>query len=312
MFEKEAAQQIEFINANKKLLHLDAQRQIFGHHEDEGKYKILFGTGNHGKVAEFNKFLAVSSMMRELTSELIEFGVLGADYVEIEEDGETFLENCFLKSTGMSRSHNNWGKNILAEDSGICVDVLGGYPGVKSARCHDTEDMKHMIAKLFSEFPNIGRFLDRQATLHGYNSKVTDKNRVDFINKICVIENIRIIMEKASNEIKWPTNGMFRANFVTTASIAVSGKVVSYSSGTMSGHIGVPKYALYGSDENLFALYRDFGYNSIFYVESATSGNRVNYSEVNLDDRLRWNHRSIALSKVIIDFLVKRIIQLRP
>lgn len=50
---------------------------------------------------------------------------------EVEETGQTFADNAELKACGVSRVVPGL---VLADDSGLCVDALGGYPGVLSAR----------------------------------------------------------------------------------------------------------------------------------------------------------------------------------
>jgi XTP/dITP diphosphohydrolase len=52
------------------------------------------------------------------------------DFPEIEETGETFLENATLKAEGISRCVAGW---VLSDDSGLEVDALGGAPGVWSS-----------------------------------------------------------------------------------------------------------------------------------------------------------------------------------
>jgi XTP/dITP diphosphohydrolase len=57
-----------------------------------------------------------------------------ADYphaVEVEESGDTFAANAGLKATVQAQHLGEW---VLGEDSGLCVDALGGRPGVYSAR----------------------------------------------------------------------------------------------------------------------------------------------------------------------------------
>ncbi|MBO5305453.1 MAG: non-canonical purine NTP pyrophosphatase, partial [Clostridia bacterium] len=51
-------------------------------------------------------------------------------YEEIEEDGQTFKENALIKARAAARS----GKAGIGDDSGLCVNALGGAPGVYSAR----------------------------------------------------------------------------------------------------------------------------------------------------------------------------------
>src|SRR4029453_9476413 len=54
-----------------------------------------------------------------------------ASFPEVEETGETYLENAVLKATAVARAV---GQPALSDDSGIEVDALGGKPGPRSAR----------------------------------------------------------------------------------------------------------------------------------------------------------------------------------
>ena len=53
------------------------------------------------------------------------------DAVDVEETGGSFAENAALKASQQARALRAW---VLAEDSGLCVDALGGAPGIYSAR----------------------------------------------------------------------------------------------------------------------------------------------------------------------------------
>jgi XTP/dITP diphosphohydrolase len=86
--------------------------------------RLLLGTTNAGKIRELRTMLASPGL------ELISLCELPAA-PEVEEDGDTYLENALKKATTWAR----WsGVPTLADDSGLEVDVLGGVPGVKSAR----------------------------------------------------------------------------------------------------------------------------------------------------------------------------------
>lgn len=69
--------------------------------------------------------------------------------VPIVEDGTTFAENARIKAMTV---HQHTGEAVIADDSGICVDALGGRPGVYSAR-YGGEDLPHpeKIKLLLSE-----------------------------------------------------------------------------------------------------------------------------------------------------------------
>jgi XTP/dITP diphosphohydrolase len=88
--------------------------------------RLLLASANQGKLRELRTIL--HGLPVELVG-LAEAG-LGAP-PEVEETGDTFLENALLKA----RAYAAWaGLAAVADDSGLEVDALGGAPGVRSAR----------------------------------------------------------------------------------------------------------------------------------------------------------------------------------
>jgi len=85
---------------------------------------LVLGTTNPGKIRELIELL--SPLGLELKS-LDDFPVR----LEVEETGDSFAANARLKASAQARHLNLW---VLAEDSGISVDALGGAPGIYSAR----------------------------------------------------------------------------------------------------------------------------------------------------------------------------------
>jgi XTP/dITP diphosphohydrolase len=85
--------------------------------------KLVLASGNRGKLAEMGAILA------GLGVELVAQGDLGIE--DIEETGTTFIENALLKARHAARVS---GLPALGDDSGLCVDALGGAPGLYSAR----------------------------------------------------------------------------------------------------------------------------------------------------------------------------------
>lgn len=83
--------------------------------------RIVLATHNPHKVAELQQIVAQARPDLE---------VVGYDGPEPVEDGVTFAENALIKARAAA-AHT--GLAALADDSGICVDVLGGSPGVFSA-----------------------------------------------------------------------------------------------------------------------------------------------------------------------------------
>lgn len=86
--------------------------------------KILFATGNKGKMAEIREILADSGY--EIVS-LAEAGITS----DVEENGKTFAENAAIKAKFFAKES---GMMTLADDSGLVVDYMGGEPGIYSAR----------------------------------------------------------------------------------------------------------------------------------------------------------------------------------
>ena len=86
-----------------------------------GPRRIVLATHNAHKVEEFHAIVAATRPDLE---------VIGYDGPEPVEDGVTFAENALIKARAAA-AHT--GLTALADDSGICVDVLGGSPGVFSA-----------------------------------------------------------------------------------------------------------------------------------------------------------------------------------
>lgn len=105
--------------------------------------KIIFATKNEGKVREINEMLAREDI--ELVS-LNSFSSIP----EIIEDGKSYLENALKKARIIS---NLTGEMVLADDSGLQVDVLDGEPGLYSARyagegATDEKNNAKLLAKL--------------------------------------------------------------------------------------------------------------------------------------------------------------------
>lgn len=87
--------------------------------------KIIFATGNAGKVKE------VKAILADLNMEVLSMREAGVE-AEAEENGKTFIENAIIKATDI---HNKVPDAIvMADDSGLVIDALNGEPGIYSAR----------------------------------------------------------------------------------------------------------------------------------------------------------------------------------
>ena len=92
-----------------------------------GIRRILFATGNEGKMREIRSILADTGA--EVLS-MKEAGVC----VEIVEDGTTFEENALIKARAVAAAWEEPESVVLADDSGLVIDALSGEPGIYSAR----------------------------------------------------------------------------------------------------------------------------------------------------------------------------------
>jgi XTP/dITP diphosphohydrolase len=84
--------------------------------------ELIIASGNRGKIKEIKEILPGINILS-----LADIGFDG----DIPEPYDTFEQNAFIKADTIYKYTS---KNVFADDSGICVDALGGAPGVFSAR----------------------------------------------------------------------------------------------------------------------------------------------------------------------------------
>ncbi len=96
--------------------------------------KIIFATGNQGKLREFR------AILKDADVEVLSMKEAGFDG-DIEENGTTFEENALIKARTIAAVT---GLPTLADDSGLEIDYLNGEPGIYSAR-YLGEDTPHSV-----------------------------------------------------------------------------------------------------------------------------------------------------------------------
>jgi XTP/dITP diphosphohydrolase len=111
---------------------------------------IVLASNNPGKVKEINQLLTPADIR------VVPQGELGVP--EAEETGLSFVENAIIKARNAARIT---GLGAIADDSGIEVDVLGGAPGIYSARyagtgASDTDNLEWLLVEL-REVPEAER-----------------------------------------------------------------------------------------------------------------------------------------------------------
>lgn len=80
--------------------------------------EILIATNNSGKVKEIEEILSEYKLLTLKDLDL---------KIEVKEDGKTFEENSLKKAKEISEKTN---LPCIADDSGLCIDALDGFPGV--------------------------------------------------------------------------------------------------------------------------------------------------------------------------------------
>ncbi len=106
--------------------------------------QYVIATHNQGKLAELRRILAP----------------LGIDAVTVEglsepeENGATFAENAYIKAAAACRET---GKPAVADDSGLCIDALGGEPGVHTARYAPVGQRKLTVLQKLEGLPRHQR-----------------------------------------------------------------------------------------------------------------------------------------------------------
>lgn len=101
------------------------------------KKDIVMASGNNGKIKEAQEILK--------EYKIIPMKELGID-IDVEEDKETFIGNAIKKAETIAKELND--KMCLADDSGIEIEYLNGFPGVHTKRWLDGTDRERNLAIL--------------------------------------------------------------------------------------------------------------------------------------------------------------------
>ncbi|HEB13010.1 MAG TPA: XTP/dITP diphosphatase [Actinobacteria bacterium] len=110
--------------------------------------KIVLATRNFGKIREIKEIIDRPGIDWQVFDDQ-------AVWPQVDETGQTFLDNATLKAETLSRFFM---LPALADDSGLEVDALGGRPGVQSARfAGESATDAANVAKLLSELEKISK-----------------------------------------------------------------------------------------------------------------------------------------------------------
>ena len=122
--------------------------------------EIIIASGNKGKIKEVQEIFGNNF-------KIVSINELGID-IDVEEDKETFEENAIKKAETIANFIND-GRFVISDDSGIEVEALDGFPGVKTKRWFDGTDRERNLA-LISKL----------------NEKSKDNRKVKFITAIAI------------------------------------------------------------------------------------------------------------------------------
>ena len=101
---------------------------------------LYIASKNAGKIKEYKKLL------NTINCKLL----MQPQFIEVIEDGKTFEENAKKKASEVSLKTNNY---AIADDSGLCIEALGGMPGVFSSRfaVNDRKRIERVLKELQGE-----------------------------------------------------------------------------------------------------------------------------------------------------------------
>ncbi len=149
--------------------------------------RLVIATHNPGKLAEMRELLAPFGI------DALSAGELGL--VEPEETGARFQENARIKAQVAARAS---GLPAFADDSGLCVDALGGAPGIHSARWAGPE-------KDFA-----GAMQRIEEALRERNANGPGTRRAHFVSALCVAwpdGHIQEFEGRVDGTLVWPPRG---------------------------------------------------------------------------------------------------------
>lgn len=139
------------------------------------KTTLFLATRNAHKTREIQAMLGGAIVVSDVNS--------FPDLPEVEETGTTFEENAILKAKIISIHIPGW---VLADDSGLEVDALGGEPGIYSARyagkdCNDLQNTELVLKKMegVSSAKRTARFRCVLALAQGGKMLATFEGRVE-------------------------------------------------------------------------------------------------------------------------------------
>lgn len=135
--------------------------------------KVIAATKNKGKIREMQEILS------PLDIEIISQQEMGIE-VDVEETGDTFEKNALIKARAVAMLCEY---PVLADDSGICVEALGGAPGVRSARyagddATDSDRVNKLLSEIGDSENRNAKFVTSVAFIYPDGREITAEGEV--------------------------------------------------------------------------------------------------------------------------------------
>jgi len=229
--------------------------------------RILAGTNNVHKILEFKSILQDSGTM------IVSPPELGISLPDIPEDGSTFEENAGIKALGFAKFAK---MTVIADDSGLEIDALGGAPGIHSARYAGTNEKR---------IERVLREIEEKCQVKKSNSQHRTSNiehRSESINQRSKIKNA-----DDRRPFDYVQGGLMTDNrtarFVCVVALAEPGKVIATFRGEVRGRLGYEARGAGG-----------FGYDPIFIPD----GYEKTFAELGGEIKDKISHRANALKKL--------------
>jgi len=232
----------------------------------EGKKTLVAATTNEHKIKE------ISAIAGSFGYEVLSRAEAGVPDFEIDETGETFEENAWLKAKTIF-DFLGGGVSVVADDSGIEVDALGGAPGVYSARFAGQDAPGAYMAG------EDGDAADFEAA--DRDTEQLHRSRQDRANNAKLLRLMEDVPERERG-----------ARFVSVIACIIPGREKIVCRGEVEGRVDFKETGLGG-----------FGYDPLFIP----SGYEYSFGLFEPEDKNAISHRGRALVKLAEKLAAKQL-----
>jgi len=233
--------------------------------------QLIVATRNTHKTREIEQILGSGLAVRDLTAH--------PEISEITESGTSFEENAKLKAIAVSKKLPDL---VIADDSGLEVEALGGAPGIHSARYAGANASdKEKIAKLLRQLAKVDAKSDRRrARFRCVLAVARDGQILATVEGVAEGKIAKLLRQLAKVDAK---SDRRRARFRCVLAVARDGQILATVEGVVKGKIAERLCGLHG-----------FGYDPIFIPD----GFEETFAELPEELKNNISHRAKAIRKL--------------